>query len=177
MTAHQQPLSDDVLVLAPAQPELRIVVHGTPTPQGNMVRGQWGGVYEKNAKKLQPWRDSVAAAARDAMEGTWPDLDLPLHPRGTAVAIMLTFTLDRPGGHFGTGRNAGVLKDSAPAIPTGRPDLDKLVRAAIDSLAAAGVMKDDTQVGQILARKFFTHSEAGDALDIPGAVIRVRALP
>ena len=89
---------------------------------------------------------------------------------------MLTFTLDRPGYHFGTGRNAGVLKDTAPAVPTGRPDLDKLVRAAIDSLAAAGVMKDDTQVGQILARKFYTSSGVDDCLSTPGAVIRVRAL-
>jgi Holliday junction resolvase RusA-like endonuclease len=54
------------------------------------------------------------------------------------------FYLPRPGGHFGTGRNAGLVKNSAPLWPAVKPDLDKLERAVFDSLESAGVWGNDS---------------------------------
>ena len=47
------------------------VVHGTPAPQGSkraFVVGNRARVVE-DSKKSAPWRDSVAAAAIEAMDG------------------------------------------------------------------------------------------------------------
>ncbi len=155
--------------------ELVIVVHGEPHPQGSLTRGRWGGLYAANAKKLDPWRDSIALAAAAAMTSAHPDQGLPLHPRGAPVAVNLVFTFPRPAGHFGTGRNTGTLRAAAPAAHVTRPDLDKCARAAIDSLAAAGVFADDTQVIAISTAKTYPGGHV-HALPIPGALIRIRAV-
>lgn len=74
--------------------------------------------------------------------------------RDAAVRVELTFVLPRGKGHFGTGRNAGLLKDSAPAQPAVRPDVDKLTRNALDAMKGV-VYSDDGQVAELVARKVF----------------------
>jgi len=168
--------ADDVITIGPTA-EMRIVVHGEPQPQGSKTKGRWGNIYDDNDAVLRPWRAVVSSAARDAIElehGAHPDL--PIHPRHTAIAVELTFTYARTGGHFGTGRNAGVLKDTAPRHCVMGRDVDKLARAVLDALTDVGLYKDDKQVVALLARKTYPGGHA-DALQIPGAVIRVRALP
>ena len=44
------------------------------------------------------------------------------------------------------GRNAGTLRDSAPAYPSGRPDSSKLLRATEDALTTAGIYRDDERM-------------------------------
>lgn len=61
------------------------------------------------------------------------------------VTLKLTFFRQRPKGHYRTGRNVGLLKDSAPQYPTSKPDLTKLTRAVEDALTGI-VWKDDSQV-------------------------------
>lgn len=56
---------------------------------------------------------------------------------------MVTFHLPRPKGHYRTGANAHLLRDSAPEQPSVKPDLDKLVRSTMDGLSEAGVWHDD----------------------------------
>lgn len=52
-----------------------------------------------------------------------------------------------------------------------KPDLDNVVKLALDALVKAGVIYDDTRVVQIAARKFYT------ALDeAPCVEVRVRAV-
>lgn len=93
--------------------------------------------------RLSDWRRQVAAAAREAYDG-------PLLIG--AVSLSLVFVRPRPKGHFGTGRNAGVLKSSAPEYPTARPDVLKLARAVEDS--CSGVLwVDDSQVVRLQAEK------------------------
>ena len=62
-----------------------------------------------------------------------------------AVVLELMFTLSRPKGHYGTGRNAGKLKPSAPEHPTTQPDMDKMLRAVQDGLTHIA-WQDDSQV-------------------------------
>lgn len=175
MTAHQEALSDDVLVLAGAHPELRIVVRGEPIPQGSKTRNQYGAIYDSNAKRLKPWRVAVSTAAEHVLDLDFRDEARPLFRDGVPVLVEATFTLARAKGHYGTGRNAEILKDSAPRWFTKAPDLDKLIRSCFDSLTDCGVWREDKQVVEVLARKGYPGYHP-DALDIPGAVIRVRAL-
>lgn len=148
------------------QPAFHITVHGTPGPQGSKTRNAAGAMYESSAK-VKPWREAVKSAALDSLayDEAWSPLDEP-------VRLDVTFTLRRPKHHYGTGRNAGVLKPSAPQYPTGKPDLDKLVRSTQDALKDAGALLDDSVVTAVFAAKAYTLTGC-DALSHPGAVIRI----
>ncbi|WDO09904.1 RusA family crossover junction endodeoxyribonuclease [Streptomyces murinus] len=147
-------------------PAFHITVHGTPGPQGSKTRNRAGALYESSAK-VKPWREAVKSAALDALayDDSWMPLNEP-------VRIDVTFTLQRPKHHYGTGRNAGLLKSSAPEHPTGKPDTDKLLRSTQDALKDAGVLRDDSVVTAVFAAKTYTLT-GSDALSHPGAVIRV----
>jgi crossover junction endodeoxyribonuclease RusA len=148
-------------------PTLVVVVPGTPAPQGSKTRMAHGGMVE-SSKAVRPWREAVRHEAYDAAQAqAWTP---PL-----AVAVTVTFTMARPALHYGTGRNAARLKDTAPGYPTGRPDLDKLARSTLDALTDAGAITDDARVVRLEAEKCFPGRHL-DALDTPGAVIVVTAL-
>lgn len=148
--------------------ELVIRVVGEPAPQGSK-RHIGGGRLVEMSKKVKPWRQDVTAAAlvariaADDLTFTGP------------VSLEATFTLKRPAGHYRTGANAGLLRDSAPAVPAVTPDLDKLVRSTLDALTLAGVWRDDSQVCELLVRKCYPGLGL-DALDTPGAVLRVHPM-
>jgi len=60
---------------------------------------------------------------------------------GGALEVSVIFTVPRPKGHFG----ARGLKPSAPAYPTVRPDVTKLLRAVEDACTGI-VWRDDAQI-------------------------------
>ncbi|MGV4984565.1 RusA family crossover junction endodeoxyribonuclease [Streptomyces sp. NRAIS4] len=146
-------------------PALMLTVYGTPAPQGSKTRNAAGAMYESSAQ-VKPWREAVKSAALDALhhDDAWTALSCP-------VWLDVQFSLRRPKGHFGTGRNAGQLKATAPAYPTSKPDLDKLIRSTQDALKDAGVLLDDSAVATVTASKVYVLW--GDALRTPGAVIKV----
>jgi Holliday junction resolvase RusA-like endonuclease len=115
-------------------------VEGVPVPQGSKKIGRNRGtgrpVLLDDNRNLAAWRDLVALRARREWAGR--------PPIAGPVMVWADFFLPRPAGHFGTGRNAGVLKASAPAWPAVKPDGDKLTRAVFDSLTTAGVWADDS---------------------------------
>lgn len=129
---------------------LEVTVYGIPKPQGSkrafVVKGKDGGnsravVVDDNKATLRTWRDDVKAATLDAMPYDWQRIDKP-----RAVFVVLAFGFDRPASHYGSGRNAAILKASAPAFHTTKPDVDKLTRGILDALTSAGVYADDSQV-------------------------------
>lgn len=124
----------------------RIVVIGTPQPQGSKVRTQWG--LRDDNPNAKPWQATVAAAASDVWDG-----------RGLlagAVAIEAKFVFARPKGHYGTGRNADTLKPSAPVWHTVKPDGDKLARAVGDALKGV-VLRDDCVIAKWEIVKMYGH--------------------
>ncbi|MGW1961739.1 RusA family crossover junction endodeoxyribonuclease [Streptomyces sp. NPDC001935] len=147
------------------RPALRLTVHGTPGPQGSKNLNAAGAMYESSAA-VKPWREAVKAVALDALhhDTAWAPLTCP-------VFLEMQFSMRRPKNHFGTGKNAGRLKPSAPHFPTSKPDLDKLTRSTQDALKDAGVLADDSVVAHLFARKVYVLW--GDALLTPGAVIKV----
>ncbi len=124
---------------------IAFTVHGEPIPQGSKTRTRWGGIREDNPR-TKPWRATVAADAALAMNRR------PL--LAGAVALEAVFTFPRPKAHYGTGRNAGTVKASAPTHHTKTPDLDKLLRALGDALTGI-VVRDDSQLSRVTATKVY----------------------
>lgn len=100
------------------------------------MRNRYGGVREDNPR-TRPWREAVAWHALDSMRGR-EMLDGPCE-------VHATFRFPRPKGHYRTGKNSHLLRESAPSHPSGKPDADKLQRAAGDSMTGI-VMRDDAQI-------------------------------
>jgi Holliday junction resolvase RusA-like endonuclease len=148
-----------------SEPRLVIDVYGQPAPQGSKrafaVRGKGGvptgraAVIESSHDRVKSWRQAVLDEAR-AHAGRGP-LDL-------ALAVNMVFFVARPKGHYGSGRNAGRLRPSAPLWPAGVPDLSKLVRSTEDALTSAGIWRDDSLVVQCYAAKCYADDRPPGAL-------------
>jgi Holliday junction resolvase RusA-like endonuclease len=117
---------------------VEFVVLGRPQPAGSKRSLGPRRIVDTNAERLRPWKDSIMAAAVEQLDGR-PPLTGPL-------ALHVVFYVARPQGHYGTGRNAHLVKASAPRHPTVRPDCTKLLRGLEDALTDAGVWNDDAQV-------------------------------
>ena len=142
---------------------IRLHVPGVPAPQGSkraFVRGGRPVVVDDNKPRLNDWRAAVAQAASDEM-GDAPLLD-------GAVSMTVLFDLPRPKSHMGTGRNAGVVKASAPEFHNQKPDLDKLTRAVCDAMSGI-VYRDDSQIVSLVVQKRWVDRQ-------PGASIKVEAM-
>ena len=154
---------------------IEIIVLGTPAPQGSKrgfaikAKGAYTGkvAQVESSAKVKPWRMAVKYAALNEISM----LDWIYQPMTGAIVLEVTFRLPRPKGHYGTGRNAGLLKPSAPWFPAGRPDLDKLLRSTFDALGEAGVWGDDAQVVKVYGSKEYATDYAPT-----GATIRVKSV-
>lgn len=138
-----------------AEQVLEFTVLGEAKPAGSKTSGvayKGGKPLTKNGKIVtftkdssgapgKAWRQEVAAVARDAVMAQ--AIAEPL--RGMPLALELVIYRPRPSAHYGSGRNAAVLKGSAPAAPITRPDVLKLARAIEDSLTSIA-WHDDSQI-------------------------------
>lgn len=115
---------------------ITFTIPGVPQQQGSKVFTQQGRGYEAN-KKLAPWRKDALSCAIEAKG----EHDGPLFVGPVSVTVVAYFP--RPASHYGTGRNAGVLKPTAPFWHASAPDLDKVQRALGDVLTQAQIVLDD----------------------------------
>jgi Holliday junction resolvase RusA-like endonuclease len=125
----------------------QLTVYGEAQPAGSK-RGfknpRTGAVIVTDANpKSKGWKAQVAQAAGEKFEGEL--LDGPLF-------VAFTFRRPRPRSHYGTGRNRGFVKPSAPAFPTTRPDALKLARGVEDALTGV-VWTDDARIVTELLEK------------------------
>ena len=130
---------------------VRFVVYGEQRPQGskkaNAVYGRDGKpvmagkrvvvVVREDNPKTREWRRQVSDAAAQAMDGR--------QLLAGALKLEIQFLRVRPASHFRTGKNAHLVRDSAPKYPTTKPDQLKLARAIEDALSGI-VYRDDNQV-------------------------------
>lgn len=141
---------------------LSFTIYGRPQQKGSMnsyvpldkngqpYRRPNGGVMVQTVdgnKLSKSWMSQVRSAAGEHMNGG----ELVSGP----VALSIVFFFARPKSHFGSGKNATVVKPSAPAWHTQTPDVDKLVRCLVDGLSGV-VFGDDKQVFQVTATKQWT---------------------
>ena len=71
------------------------------------------------------------------------------------VSVSFVFQLQRPKGHYGSGKNSGKLKESAPKHPISKPDIDNYVKFYMDVLNDCAWV-DDCQVFQLSAVKLYS---------------------
>ncbi len=150
---------------------LTFEVPGLPQSQGStssFINPKTGLIVTTSANpNLKQWRAKAKIIAKAARRGA--------RTIEGAVAVHLTFRFPRPLNHYGTGRNAGILKPSAPKYMIVRPDTDKCTRAALDSLTAGGVYLDDNRVVELHVDKEYAHDVSG-AVDKVGAYFLVMEL-
>jgi len=137
-------------------------VPGIPATAGSkkpfLYRGKDGKQHASMApdnKRQKPWMNQVALFASQVYRDP---------PMTGAVTLVIEFTFSRPKSHFGTGKNADVLKPSYAKYMTKKPDVSKMVRAVEDALTGI-VWKDDSQVISLDASKRYG--------DRPGAAITI----
>lgn len=156
---------------------LMLFVPGVPIPQGShmtMISRSTGKPFIVDSNvKLAQWRNAIASAAIE-MQPEWEATKQVVFPLGQPIAVRLTFIMPRPAGHYGTGRNAEKIKDSAPRFPAKMPDIDKLMRAILDALTVAQVWHDDGQVVSVNADKVYTHPTLNPT---PGVTISIWEVP
>lgn len=104
-------------------------------------------ILDDNDEQKRNWANAVKCSAFSAMQGR-----TIIHE---PVRLEVVFRFLRPQSHYGSGKNAGRLKASAPQHHTQSPDLDKLVRCLVDALTGV-VWKDDRQVVQLVASREWT---------------------
>ena len=112
-------------------------------------------VFQHDNEHLKAWQSMMSFTARQ--RGCKPTLG--------PVSVTICYILPRPKSHF---NSRGAVKSSVSQLPIGKPDIDKLERAVLDSLTGIAY-HDDSQVVKVSQEKIYT-SALGDQ---PGARIRI----
>ena len=132
-------------------------VIGVPVPQGSMVsNGFKKGLRYSNDLQLKSWRNQLISELAKAKPDGWD--------KSGAISVSAVFRFLRPQGHYGTGRNAGILKASAPEFHIVKPDLDKVTRSLGDSIQMAGLCPDQAIVSWNVAKRYCADNESPGVL-------------
>lgn len=120
---------------------------GLPLPQGSarafVVKGR-AIITSDTRRNLKAWRHTVTVMAQE---------HAPPAPWEGPVSVRLIFRLPKP-------KSAPKTRRTWPAV---RPDLDKYIRAVLDSLSQV-IYSDDSQVVKLHAEKDY---------GVPGVRVRV----
>jgi Holliday junction resolvase RusA-like endonuclease len=126
-------------------PRIYFIVHGNAQPKGSarafVPKGWKRPVVTSDNPNLKRWETTIRGELQRVMAETRQDIKAAIFE--APVRVSLAFYVARP---------KSLPKRVAHA--TKKPDLDKLVRGAIDSLSGV-LIKDDSQVISILARKLY----------------------
>jgi Holliday junction resolvase RusA-like endonuclease len=120
------------------------VVGVEPAPQGSK-RYVGNGRFVEASKKLEPWRQAIAAAVKEMFEATGDDT-----PFSEACQVEVTFVLPKP-------------KTVKRELPTVAPDADKLARSLGDSMSLpkyAVLIEDDALICRWKMSKVYGTTES-----------------
>jgi len=125
-------------------------VDGSPVPQGSFRHVGNGRIISANPK-LNTWRDTIASQVAQQTDIRLID---------GSCRVELVFTLPRP----------KSVSKALRARPTTKPDLDKLIRAALDAISLeryTQILKDDSIVTDIhAAKRYADNTPAGVRISI-----------
>lgn len=133
----------------------KLVAATTPAQVKELLGGLRANVVDAN-RNSSGWKEAVAWRAVEQYKGK------PLHG---PLDVEIVFVMPRLKSHYGTGRNAALLKDSAPLYPAVRPDATKLWRGVEDALTGIVWIDDGQVVNQSIQKRYG---------DNPRVEIRVR---
>lgn len=123
---------------------IRLELLGKPVPLSRTGHGQFGGKFLAAPSSQQIGQ----------LVDAWQRAGSPRLPADVPLKLVVTFISERPKSHFGTGRNAGILKPSARPAPTSVPDLDNLVKLICDGLQG-NAFDNDARIVAITAEKMY----------------------
>jgi crossover junction endodeoxyribonuclease RusA len=135
-------------------------VTGTPKPQGSKRHVGNGVMIESAGQPLKTWREDVKHAAADQLARSG------VEQISAPVMVAVTFALKRPASHYRTGKNAALLRESAPLYPAVKPDIDKLARSTLDALTSSGLISDDSRIVALFARKQYAPRGTAEGADV-----------
>lgn len=159
---------------------LCFTVLGEPMSKGSKtarVLERNGEVIRKNGRAIAYLHEDKAADKKRNAEGI---AAVALHARNEAGAsllrdlalhVTLRFYTASPGYRYGSGRNAGLLKDTAAARPAKKPDVDKWARHTLDALTGV-IYADDGQVVSLLCEKHYAEGDQPPRTEIEVSVLR-----
>ena len=118
---------------------MNIIINGDPIPQARprFVRSR-GIAYTPAQAGALSWMQQAKEQVKRKLAG--------------ALSMTCVFFFRRPKSHYGTGKNAGKLKDSAPEFCLLHKDVDNLVKFVMDNLNGLAY-NDDSQIVTVLATK------------------------
>ena len=124
---------------------LTFKVYGIPAPQGSKTRMPNGAMVEGSSTtgraKLKNWRSAVAEKAAEVIEEPDDVATGPVH-----VSVHFRFPVAKA--------RAKKCAAAGALHKTGKPDLDKLMRATGDALVAGGLIARDELIVSWAAHKF-----------------------
>lgn len=127
--------------------EIHIVIDGEPIQKNRPRAGKRGKkvvIYSDQKGVEQMWIACLVAQIPFGFESL----------KGP-VSVDCVFYKSRPKSHYGTGKNAGKIKKSAPALPLTTPDLDNYEKFAWDCMNKI-IYLDDGQVTDSSEKKRYS---------------------
>jgi len=119
----------------------QLFVSGNPKAQPRPRMARNGHVY--NPHTADSWKEEIKAAFLSCRKKTITG----------PVSLTVRFSLPVP--------QSMKMANSVPVPHTKKPDTDNLLKAVMDSLTAVGVWKDDAQVYETFAGKYYTGRKTG----------------
>jgi Holliday junction resolvase RusA-like endonuclease len=128
---------------------IELIIPGLPIGKARHRQGKFGAYNPQSEQE----RGVVWEIKRQIADFT---------PTEKPLILSLEAFFPRPKSHYGTGRNSGVVKQSAPKLHVKKPDIDNLCKFYMDCMNKV-VYKDDCQVVGIAdsSKKWIDQDEVG----------------
>lgn len=101
-------------------------------------------IVDDNDRALKSWRQEFIEAMAECR---------PKRPLDQSAAVLIVIYVRRPSHHYGSGKNAGILKATAPLVPPSGKDIDKVCRAIFDAGQIAGWWCNDARVADVQVKR------------------------
>ena len=128
---------------------IRLVVLGKPSAQPRHRHYTIGTGVRLHVETYDPAKKDKQTFAEIVQE------QAPEKPIDVPVMLEMNFYMPRPKAHFGTGRNEGKLKDTAPEWCGTKPDIDNLAKFVQDALNKI-FYRDDSLICSTICRKIYS---------------------
>ena len=157
--------------------EISFFVVGDPVGQPRQrITVRFGHAHNYTPQKIKRdglWVPNPIVVWKDTVE-RYAMRHRPRRPLGGALRVDFIFYFPRPMNHFGTGRNLGLLKDSAPVFSTTKPDRDNCDKAVLDVLTEMDFWHDDAQAADGRIQKKYGPILLSSGRRACGVLVRIR---
>ena len=137
--------------------EYNYIVYGNPAAQKrhrHFNRGKFTQTYDPSKTDKQDFVSQIIQQR-------------PKTPFVYPLIVSINFYFNRPKSHYGSGKNADKLKQSAPFFHTSKPDIDNLIKFVLDAMNGI-FFKDDYLITKIKSEKNYS--------DTPRTTIKIIAM-